>query len=201
VPAIAQQRYLAGKKLFDSADYAKALEEFTLVMQLVDELGARANDSTLSDLKVLAGGFSDLAQRSIAPPKPSPAPESAPPKATPASNATVAPTPPATSSEISPPIVIAQQVPEYPPRLTALAVSAQMDGVVEVTIGADGLVKSVTVVKGIHPLYDELLIAAAKQWRYLPAMQNGRPVEFVKRLTVLVKVRPGRPGAPPLEPS
>ena len=172
-PALAHQHYKAGKTSFDAADYPKALEEFTLAIQLIDMIGERT-DAALADVKVLAGGFRDLARRSIPPPPPPPSPVAEPPVER-------------RSLEVVPPVVISQHVPEYPPTLAQLFVGRVVEGVLDVVVGENGEVKSASLVKPIHPSYDPLLLAATKRWKYQPATQGGRPVQAVKRIAVVVK--------------
>ena len=64
--------------------------------------------------------------------------------------------------------------PEYP----KLARESGASGVVELTatVGADGHVKAVKVVRG-HPLLRQAAVDAVKQWIYRPCMLNGSPVE------------------------
>jgi protein TonB len=64
--------------------------------------------------------------------------------------------------------------PEYP----KLARESGAGGIVELTatVGADGHVKAVKVVKG-HPLLRQAAVDAVKQWIYRPCMLNGSPVE------------------------
>ncbi len=64
--------------------------------------------------------------------------------------------------------------PEYP----KLAREAGASGTVEVTatIGTDGHVKAVNVIKG-HPLLRQAAVDAVKQWIYRPTLLNGNPVE------------------------
>ena len=44
-----------------------------------------------------------------------------------------------------------------------------------------------TVRSSIHPLYDSQLLAAARDWRYKPAIFNGQPVPFRRLIQVAVK--------------
>jgi TonB family protein len=77
--------------------------------------------------------------------------------------------------------LISRREPEYPLEARQAGVS----GLVELiaTIGSDGTVKAVTVVKG-----DPLLIKAAQdavmQWRYRPTMLNGVPVQADTHITL-----------------
>jgi protein TonB len=64
--------------------------------------------------------------------------------------------------------------PDYPP----LAEQQRIQGIVELhlVIDADGNVRSVTLLSG-SPLLAPAAMAAAQNWRYLPALLNGEPVE------------------------
>ena len=64
--------------------------------------------------------------------------------------------------------------PDYPP----LAEQQRIEGIVELhlVIDADGNVRSVTLLSG-SPLLAPAAMAAAQNWRYLPALLNGEPVE------------------------
>ena len=172
-PQLAQTHYVAGKERFEAGDHAAAVREMTLVIQLASEPAA-ASDPSLHDVKVLAEGFRDLAQRAIDNP---PAPSADGPDAG------------TTAHGVVPPVVIRQDMPPWPPRLAshfALQDGGSLIGVLEVVVSATGGVKSATLARRIHPVYDALLLAAAKQWKYEPATLEGEPIEYVKRLNIKV---------------
>ena len=115
-----------------------------------------------------------------------PAP-SAPPAATPAPPRPSTPAPvratenlPA-GGQIQPAQLISRKEPEYP--LLARQMGAK--GTVELiaTIGTDGTVKAVKVVKG-HPLLVNAAKDAVMQWRYRPTLLNGQPVQNDTRITL-----------------
>jgi TonB family protein len=140
----------------------------------------------LSDLKMLATGFHDLAAKAAAPP-PAPA---APVASAPAPAAVVqaariyAPT----DTDVVPPITIRQAVPPYPGRVL-LGGSLLMDVVIDVT----GDVESAVIATPPNPAYDKLVLAAARTWQYQPASLNGKPVKFRKRIQItLVPTPAGR---------
>jgi TonB family protein len=64
--------------------------------------------------------------------------------------------------------------PAYPPE----AQKQQVEGVVKIqqVVGTDGRVRSVTLLSG-PPLLVTAALEAARYWRYLPALLNGKPVE------------------------
>ena len=51
-------------------------------------------------------------------------------------------------------------------------------------VGEDGAISNVRLVKGLDPRLDLSAISAFTQWRFQPAMRNGKPVE----LEVLVQI-------------
>ncbi len=162
-PSLVQQRYRAGKADFDAGRYAAALKAFTLVVELADE-DSTAGTSRLSDIGTLAAGFRDLAARALASNRPGTA-ESIPP--------TVAP------------VAVNQLLPQWPQNLPRSAL-VSLTGVFDIVVTARGDVGAVNVIRSMHPVYDQLLAAAARRWRYRPATRDGEPVAFVKRLTVQV---------------
>jgi hypothetical protein len=195
-PALVQQHYQSGKALFDADAYARAIEEFTLVIELVDDAGEGIGASGLGDVKTLAVGFRDLSQRALASSAPNTVPATAMTRdAAPAPNGTAvpggasAPDSAPVESTIVPPVVIRQNVPEWPRWLsinTRRQGTGTLDGVLDIIIGSDGKVESVELVTRIHPLYDGLLIEAAKRWQYQPATRNGQPMPYPKRIMVKV---------------
>jgi TonB family protein len=59
--------------------------------------------------------------------------------------------------------------------------------VLDVLIDENGQVENVMVLQSVDQRYDELLMAAARAWRYTPAYKDGRPVKFLKRIQVIVQ--------------
>jgi hypothetical protein len=170
-PLLAKEHYQAGKDAFDSKDFAAALKEFTLVVDLTEDT-SETDVSAMRDVRVLAAGFLDLSRRAIAPPAPSLPPPTTVAKTTPA--------------KIEPPVAIRQDLPQLSKELVIQMEShlSSFSGVLDLVIDAHGDVKSATLAQSIHPYYDGLLLSAAKHWKYRAAMKNGEPVEVAKRLTV-----------------
>ena len=121
-----------------------------------------------------------------------PAAPAAPPVATPAPAPVRAAAPPPSApaaekkgsdagGQIQAAQLISRKEPEYP--LLARQMGAK--GTVELiaTIGADGSVKAVKVVKG-HPLLVKAAEDAVMQWRYRPTLLNGVPVQNDTRITL-----------------
>jgi len=75
--------------------------------------------------------------------------------------------------------------PVYP----AVALAARIQGTVEftVTVGPDGKVESLELVRG-HPLLVQAAKAAVLQWLYHAATQDGKGVRFVTQVLVPFRI-------------
>jgi periplasmic protein TonB len=114
---------------------------------------------------VLGGVVGGIADVPPPPPPPPPAPRA----------------PVRTGGQIQAPELVKRVPPVYPP----LAVSAQVQGVVilEATVGRDGRVEDVEVLRSV-PLLDRAAVDAVRQWVYEPLLLNGQAERFVLTVTV-----------------
>jgi len=183
LPEIASVRYAAAKAAYDRKEYASAEAQFReLVTLLTDpQMGNR-----LSDMRTLATGFVDLSAAAAAPP---PEPKKVEAPAPPAAAVERADPKPAhvwTGDEpgVVPPVPLRQEVPRVPPMI---ATQARERGLLEVVIDEQGRVTGLTIRLSIHPMYDSLLMTAARDWRYRPATVGGTPVKFKKMIQVSVE--------------
>jgi TonB family protein len=180
LPEIASLRYAAAKAAYDRKDYATAEEQFRDLVNLLNDpqMGGRLND-----LRTLAIGFVDLASAAAAPPEPKKVESASPPPVA----ASVESRPPHvwTGDEpgVTAPVAVRQDVPRVP---TLIAAQARERGLLEVVIDEQGRVTGLTIRLSIHPMYDAQLLAAAKDWRYKPAMAGGVPVKFRKVIQVTI---------------
>jgi len=183
LPEIARSRYAGAKGAYDRKDYGSAEAQFRTVLLLIDDpdMGGR-----LGDLRLLVTGFIDLSAAAAAPaPAPEPKKDEPPP-----------PPPPSSSSQplmpriftgeeagVVPPVAIKQEVPRVPTPITS---QTRNRGMLELVVDEQGRVSSLTLRVSIHPVYDQLLLAAARDWKYQPATFNGRPVKFRKIIQISV---------------
>ena len=186
LPDIARTRYASAKVSFDRKDYPSAEHQFRELLRLIDDpdMGGR-----LGDLRMLVTGFVDLSAAAAAPP-PEPKPE---PRREEAAAPAPAPSVPDvqkiyTSEDegVSPATPIRQEVPRVP---VQVANQTRERGILDVTIDEQGRVVSAVIRLGLHPVYDSQILVAAREWRYQPAMLNGRPVKFRKIIQITVTKR------------
>jgi TonB family protein len=180
LPDIARTRYASAKGAFDRKDFQAAEQQFRELLRLIDDpdMGGR-----LGDLRVLVSGFVDLSSASATPaPEPKPEPRREEP----------APAPPPAAADpqrvysgdddgVTAPTPIRQDVPRVP---VQIASQARDRGILEVTIDEQGRVIQAKVRVSLHPIYDSQLLAAARDWRYQPAVRAGRPVKFRKVIQI-----------------
>ena len=106
-----------------------------------------------------------------------------------------APPPVRVGGTIKPPAQTKQVNPPYPPEAQAKNVQGVV--IMEATIGADGKVTDVRVLRSI-PLLDQAALDAVRQWEYAPTVVNGITVPVVMTVTVNFTLTPAAPApAPP----
>ena len=59
-------------------------------------------------------------------------------------------------------------------------------GVLEIVIDQKGRVTSAAVRESVHPIYDSLVLTAARDWKYQPATFEGQPVKYRKLIQINV---------------
>jgi tetratricopeptide (TPR) repeat protein len=184
VREVVRQGYEHARDLYGREQFAAAAEEFTRVIALLDDRAlALTRDPGYADIRLLADGFVRLSKAApvtlsnAAAPQPVAAPpvvNEEPPQV--ADAAFVAPVP------------IVQDVPAFP-RSAGAGFMARREGDLDVDVAADGRVTGARIVSSIHPVYDVILSAAAKNWKYQPARRRGEPVPYTKRVHVVVQVK------------
>jgi len=78
-----------------------------------------------------------------------------------------------------------------PPLYSDEARARGVEGVVtvEARVGVDGVVKHLHVVKGLGHGLDENALLAVRDWRFIPAMRSGVPLEAITRIDVEFNLR------------
>ena len=172
LPDIIKGRYATAKAAYSAKNFAAAKAGFGQVITLADSLGTDGSEE-LKDLRLLAASFLELSQQPS-----SPASTPAPQVRVPAPQAT---TPPV----IRPATAISQEMPVW--SRTDLAVP--LTGEVHLKIDETGAVTSAVITKATDPRYDAQLLAAARTWRYQPALRDGQPLASEKTITFVLRAR------------
>ena len=183
LPSVIQQKYADAKAAFDKQDWATASTGFAEVLKSINDpdIATAAVAPPLSDIKTLSAGFRDLAVKSTPPPAPAPKvvaevkPVVRPVKAVYTAD----------DRDVQPPVAVTQRVPKYPANVTR-----PLQGVVQFVVDENGAVQTPTMPVSIDMSYDGMVISAAKKWQYTPATLDGKPVKYMKRLTISVSVTP-----------
>ena len=181
LPEIARARYSAAKATFDRKHFAQAEQQFRELLRLIDDpdMGGR-----LSDLRLLVAGFLDLSAAAAAPPpepanEPRPAPASPPPPSKPALPANYVFS--AADPGVVAPVAVKQDVPRVPSTITT---QTRERGILELVIDEQGRVTSLDIKVRMHPMFDNQLMQAAKDWRYKPATIDCKPVRYRKLVQI-----------------
>jgi TonB family protein len=187
VRELVRRGYERGRDLYGLGQFDEATKEFTRVVSLIDDqtLGMM-KDPGYADLRLLADGFVRLAS-AARPAEPAPTGTA---RAVSAGDASVVVPGEATrrvDRGLVPPEPIYQDVPPFPKSATALL--SRNEGELEVEVGADGKVLNAKVVVSMHPIYDAMLAAAARTWKYHPARRDGEPVPYTKRVRVRLQLK------------
>jgi hypothetical protein len=181
LPGIIQQQYARSKAAYDRKDFAAAVSGFERVLEVMGDpdVATAATQSPLSDLRMLATDFHDLAVTASTPPPPPPAPVVTAPGAP-------VVVPPRIfmpgDAGIVPPITVRQELPSFPGQ-----VPLEKQGMMEVIIDEAGAVEAAVMRQKVSPAYDALALGATRAWRYKPASLNGVPVKFRKFITITIK--------------
>jgi protein TonB len=85
------------------------------------------------------------------------------------------------------PKLVTRVDPVYPELARAARTTALL--VLEATVGPDGRVRDVAIIRG-QPIFNEPAVAAVKQWRYQPFLLNGVPVPFIVTVTLNFHIVP-----------
>jgi len=178
VPEIAQRMYLQARSALDRKDKT-AEAQFEALVALIDSASPEQTDGEdaepmLSELRLLASGFLDLSRAASARAERHVEPVSA--RSTPAA-------PP----EITSPLPVKQVLPMWVP--PDQASQREFRGAIRVFISEAGRVTGAELAPPVHPLYDRLLLQAARTWEYQPALRNGVPTASEKLIEVVLRPR------------
>jgi TonB family protein len=186
LPQLVRDEYRAARALATekSPEAESRLRHVRQLLDAAEQIGAA--DETLADVRLVVDGFLELARAAE--------PRNAAAEAKTAAAAPEAPPPGAaavsssTDIGVVAPTAVFQPQPNIPPVLLSLVRQLRRTGKIDVLINEHGTVDDVTVKEPVSPAYDKLIVAAARTWRYKPALKDGVPIKFVS--TVVINVSP-----------
>jgi hypothetical protein len=181
LPQIVQHLYADAKGAFDRKEMEAAATGFDRVLVLMDDPDAPTSQSA-TDLRMLASGFRDLCKLGTT--------AAAAVAAAPAAPPVLAPTTPPKLSEPSrlygpndtsviAPVVVSQTMPPWRPS-KILGARREYQGALALVIDERGNVESVTLLEGVQPEYNAVLLKAAREWKFKPAVKDGVAVRYRK---------------------
>ncbi|HSG01997.1 MAG TPA: hypothetical protein VLA20_12735 [Vicinamibacterales bacterium] len=185
----AWQVYGAAREAFERQDLATAAEGFRTAIRLAEELPA-PRDASVADLETLAHGFLDLTDRMLAVPPTETEPSSPPvdPDTGVSDNSTTRADddPGRVYSDADPGVTMPEVVSRpLPPWVPPPGAGRQtFSGVIELIVSQEGKVESSHMLDSVEPLYDSLLMSAARTWQFRPATKDGVAVRYRYRLAV-----------------
>jgi len=211
LPPLIRRGFAEATARYREGATARAREQFDQVLKLLDD-PALQNDQALSDLALVAGAFVELTRAQTPPPPITPisrsivaaplppslsaasaTPEPAPPAAVPTAVASSAPAPMRVKASepvaFEPAVAVVRPLPKWMPP-DVRAAQRKYSGAIAVEVDARGRVVAAASRKTIHPAYDPVVLAAARDWVFQPARQNGRPVK--SEVTVEIELLPAQ---------
>ncbi len=199
LPPLVKEAYRTARAraLENASDARSRLLDVRSLLAMAERVGAF--DETLADIRMLVDGFLELASAGEPPNRPPattaatmPSDAASPPAATAPSDAAPPPAavvPAAADTGITAPIAVYQPQPNVPPVLLDLVRRLNRPAAINVVINERGAVDDVIVTQSVTAAYDALIVAAARTWRYKPAMKGGVPVRFVSPVVINVSAK------------
>jgi TonB family protein len=208
LPALIRERFRTARAALDQKNLSAAeprLVEARMLIADAETLGVK--DEGLADLTVLVDGFLQLVRTTVnqRPSSPAVAANANPADAAatasrqrsepalppvlgraPAANAASAPRV-YTVDEVgvTPPVVVSQRMPSMTPELVKVVKAMNVSAVIEVLIDERGEVLDAIVRKSLNSSFDNLIVGAARRWKYRPAMKDGVPVRYSKTIVLV----------------
>jgi hypothetical protein len=152
-----QREYRRARALFDDKDYAKAADGFQQVAKLLDD-GELTGPS--AELRSMASDYAVLSRATL-------------------SALTEGPVYSSGDEGVTEPVAVRQYLPAPAPKTPPSRL-----GVLLLVVNAQGAVESVRLESPNNHYHDRFWVSAAKTWRFKPALKDGQPVKFLKRIVI-----------------
>jgi TonB family protein len=200
LPSLIRERFKSARTALEQKNLLEAepqLVEAKLMIADAEKLAIK--DEGLADLGVLVDGFLQLVRstadqrQATAQPAATNMPQESPAASAPAPRRTEPAPAPASAPRVYtvddvgvvPPAAINQRMPAMTPDLVRITKAMKTSAVVELVIDEKGDVVDATIIKSINTSFDNIVIGAARRWKYRPALKDGVAVRYVKTLILV----------------
>jgi hypothetical protein len=157
VPQRAEREYRRARALFDQKDYAKAADGFQQVVKLLDD---GELTGPVAELRSMAADFSVLSRATL-------------------SAMTGGHVYSSGDVGVIEPVALRLYLPDPAPETPPSHL-----GVLMIVVNGEGAVESVRLQSPGNRYHDRFLVSVAKTWRFRPALKDGLPVKFLKRIMI-----------------
>jgi len=209
VPVLIRDEFRLAKSAHAAQNAAEAEEHFTRARRLLTEAEKLdVIDEALVDLRTLVDGFLELshARTNRAAPPTVEAPGTSAVAQTASVAATAGGEAPSidvpqrrenaapkvyTSGDagVTPPVAVRQVMPAVPVDLVRiLKTGSGRRGALDIVVDERGSVQDAVMREPMNAMYDDILVTAARRWKFQPAIKDGVPVPF--RKTIVIDSRP-----------
>ena len=214
LPPLIRRGFADATALYREGATERARHRFDDVLRLLDD-PVLQSDQSLADLALVASAFVELTKAQAPPPPlavisrptvlatappviaaprdPEPAPPAAPSSVVVASAPGPMRVAASAPAAFEPAVAVVRPLPKWTPP-DVRAASRTFAGSIALEVDARGRVIAAASKRTIHPAYDPVVLAAARQWVFQPARENGRPVK--SEITVEIELLPPGPQSP-----
>jgi tetratricopeptide (TPR) repeat protein len=186
LPAAARRAYAKARQHYDEKDFAEAIKAFKDLASLLADPAASSQASDLGDLKQLSEGFLRLAELEVA------AANKAAADAATAEQQRAPRVFTASDPDVVAPTPITQSLPEWRASSSDLARN-RLRGVLELLIDDQGRVETASLRERISPNYDDRLLRAAREWKFVPAKRGNQPVRYIRLVEIVLQPQGQKP--------
>jgi hypothetical protein len=192
IPAVARELYAKARSSYEGGRFDAAVSQFLKVAELLSDPALVEKNLNLAEMKELSEGFVEPAKSKLKAPEPPPVHQPVETPMVPAATRASEPSGPqlftVEDRDVVPPVALSRTMPRWTPGFNPGG-PRSLRGMLDIVTDSNGDVESVKLVNPLSPLYDRLLLAAAKEWKFTPARRNGEPVRYSWVLEVVLNDR------------